>query len=160
MNSPSPLPVATRFSIRVEQTSGYEFRVRFDKEQFAEIHMDEPPPLGHDTAPNAARVLAAAIGNCLSASLVFCMSKAKVPIEGISADVNVEIVRTETRRLRIGKIDVTLYTNFFADHPVLSGCLATFEDFCIVTESVRHGIPVTVQVLAPAESAPTTCATS
>ena len=144
--SSSPLPVASRFALRVEQTSGYAFRVRFDKEQFAEIHMDEPPPLGHDNAPNAARVLAAAIGNCLSASLVFCMSKAKVPLEGISADVKVEIVRTETRRLRIGKIDVTLHTNLPADHPALSGCLATFEDFCIVTQSVRHGIEVDVHV--------------
>ncbi len=138
--------VVSRFAVRVEQTNGYEFRVRFDKEQFAEIHMDEPPPLGHDTAPNAARVLAAAIGNCLSASLVFCMSKAKVPIEGVSADVNVEIVRTETRRLRIGKIDVTLHTSLPDDHPGLSGCLATFEDFCIVTQSVRRGIEVEVHV--------------
>lgn len=142
----TPLAVVSRFAIRVEQTSGYEFRVRFDKEQFAEMHMDEPPPLGHDRAPNAARVLAAAIGNCLSASLVFCMSKAKVSIEGVSADVNVEIVRTETRRLRIGKIDVTLHTSLPADHPALSGCLATFEDFCIVTQSVRRGIDVDVHV--------------
>jgi hypothetical protein len=26
-------------------------------------------------------------------------------------------------------------------------CLAQFEDFCIVTESVRHGIPVGVRVV-------------
>ena len=60
--------VASTFSLQVEQIDGFEFRVKFDKEQFAPLLLDEPPPLGHDTAPNAARLLAAAIGNCLAAS--------------------------------------------------------------------------------------------
>ena len=36
--------------------------------------------------------------------------------------------------------------------PHLDRCLEQFEDFCIVTESIRRGIPVTVRVEAPAES--------
>jgi organic hydroperoxide reductase OsmC/OhrA len=138
--------VASRFSVHLEQVDGFQFLVKFDKEQFEPLRLDEPPPLGHDTAPNAARVLAAAIGNCLSASLVFCLSKAKVAASGVSADVDVEIVRNETRRLRIGKVDVTLHTKLPPDHPALAGCLATFEDFCIVTQSVRRGIEVAVRV--------------
>jgi uncharacterized OsmC-like protein len=140
--------VASRFSLRVEQVDGFEFRVEFDKAQFEALNLDEPPPLGHDTGPNAARVLAAAIGNCLAASLVFCLQKAKVVTSGVSADVDVEIVRNERRRLRIGKVDVTLHTKLPADHPALKGCLATFEDFCIVTQSVRQGIDVAVRVQA------------
>ena len=116
------------------------------EEHFAPLRMDEPPPLGHDAAPNAARILAAAIGNCLSASLVFCLKKSNVADAGVTADVAVEIVRNEKRRLRIGKVDVTLHTKLPADHPALQGCLATFEDFCIVTQSVRDGIDVNLQV--------------
>lgn len=138
--------VASRFSVRVEQIDGFEFRVKFDKEQFAPLLLDEPAPLGHDTAPNAARVLAAAIGNCLSASLVFCLKKAGVAASGVSADVNVEIVRNESRRLRVGKVDVTLHTNLPANDAALTSCLGTFEDFCIVTQSVRQGIQVGVHV--------------
>lgn len=138
--------VASRFSLRVEQIDGFEFRVKFDKEQFAPLLLDEPAPLGGDTAPNAARVLAAAIGNCLSASLVFCLKRANVAAAGISADVDVEIVRNEQRRLRIGKVNVTLHTDVAADDPALTSCLGTFEDFCIVTQSVRQGIDVSVQV--------------
>jgi len=142
--------VANRFSVRVEQIDGFEFRVKFDKEQFEPLRLDEPPPLGHDLAPNAARILAAAIGNCLAASLVFCLQKAKVATTGVSADVEVEIVRSETRRLRIGKVDVTLHTKLPADHPALTSCLTTFEDFCIVTQSVRKGIEVAVRVQSEA----------
>lgn len=138
--------VASTFSLHVEQVDGFEFRVKFDKEQFAPLLLDEPPPLGHDTAPNAARILAAAIGNCLSASLVFCLQKAKVPAPSVGAVVNVEIVRNEARRLRIGKVNVTLHTNLPPDDPALAGCLSTFEDFCVVTQSVRQGIDVAVRV--------------
>jgi uncharacterized OsmC-like protein len=133
--------------VHVEQLDGFEFRVRFDKEQFEPLLLDEPPPLGHDTGPNAARVLAAAIGNCLSASLVFCLRKAGVGASGVSADVDVEIVRNESRRLRVGKVDVTLHTNLPANDPAVASCLATFEDFCIVTQSVRQGIEVAVHVV-------------
>ncbi len=138
--------IASRFSIRVEQVDGFSFVVRFDKEQFAPLQMDEPAPLGRDAAPNAARVLAAAIGNCLSASLVFCLQKANVTAAGVTADVTVAIVRNEARRLRIGKVDVTLHTQLPSDHPALRECLATFEDFCIVTQSVRAGVDVQVEV--------------
>lgn len=143
--------VASTFSLHVEQIDGFEFRVKFDKEQFAPLLLDEPAPLGHDTAPNAARILAAAIGNCLSASLVFCLQRAKVTGASVSADVDVEIVRNEARRLRVGKVNVTLHTNLPPDDPALAGCLSTFEDFCIVTQSVRQGIDVAVRVAGASE---------
>jgi organic hydroperoxide reductase OsmC/OhrA len=139
--------VASTFSLHVEQIDGFEYRVKFDKEQFAPLVLDEPAPLGHDTAPNAARILAAAIGNCLSASLLFCLQRAKVAAPSVSAKVDVEIVRNDARRLRVGKVDVTLHTNLAADDPALAGCLTTFEDFCVVTQSVRQGIDVAVHVV-------------
>jgi len=148
--SPNEGAVASRFSVHVEQIDGFEFRVKFDKEQFAPLLFDEPPPLGHDGAPNAARVLAAAIGNCLSASLVFCLQRAHVVASGVTADVDVEIVRNAARRLRVGKVNVTLHTSLPLDDPALVACLGTFEDFCIVTQSVRQGIEVGVQVVGPA----------
>lgn len=140
------IDVVSRFTLRVEQVDGFEFRVKFDNDQFAPLLLDEPPPLGRDLAPNAARILAAAIGNCLAASLVFCLQKAKTATTAVTADVDVEIVRSDTRRLRIGKVDVTLHTKLPADHPALKSCLGTFEDFCVVTQSVRRGIEVAVRV--------------
>lgn len=134
------------FDIQIEQVDGYEFRVRFDKEQYGTLMLDEPKPLGRDVAPNAARILAAAIGNCLSASLVFCMQKAKARVEGISTSVHVELVRTAERRLRIGRVDVTLKPRMTERAEAFEKCLSTFEDFCVVTQSVRDGIDVAVSV--------------
>ncbi len=138
--------VVHEFAIHMEQIDGYEFRVRFDKEQFAELHLDEPPPLGRDSAPNAARVLAAAVGNCLSASLLFCLKKAGHDLAGIHSDVRVQIVRTENKRLRIGAVDVVLHPHIDADSEALAKCIGSFEDFCIVTQSVRQGLDVRVRV--------------
>jgi uncharacterized OsmC-like protein len=145
------MTVAADFSLQITQVDGYEFRVRFDKEHYAELTMDEPPPLGLDSAPNPARILAAAIGNCLSASLVFCLGRKSVIVQGLRADVKVELVRNAQRRLRIGRIDVRIQPATPLPEDALADCLATFEEFCVVTQSVREGLDVRVEVLpAPA----------
>jgi organic hydroperoxide reductase OsmC/OhrA len=139
--------VVNAFDIRVEQIEGFAFRARFDKPQFGELALDEPPPLGHDHAPNAARILAAAIGNCLAASLVFSLQRAGVSAHGVTADVHVEIARNERKRLRIGRVHVALHPRIPADAvSAFEQCVSLFEDFCVVTESVRKGILVEVQV--------------
>lgn len=145
--------VAGRFGLHIEQVDGFEFRVSFDKEHYAALLLDEPAPLGHDRHPNPARILAAAIGSCLSASLVFCLKKAKLPVSHMSSEIDVELVRNERNRLRIGKVEVTLRPEL-PDAGASAACLEAFEDFCVVTQSVREGIDVRVHVdaMSPAES--------
>lgn len=137
--------VVGNFAISIERVNGYEFRVRFDKEHHPDLVLDEPAPLGRDTGPNAARILAAAIGNCLCASLAFCLSRSKVELLGLTSDVRVELVRNESKRLRIGQVDVTLHPEL-ADQRSLESCADVFEDFCMVTQSVREGIDVRVHL--------------
>jgi organic hydroperoxide reductase OsmC/OhrA len=144
--STTPTP-ADEFTVTVEQVEDYEFKVRFDKPQFDEFRLDEPAPLGHDAAPNAARVLSAAIGNCLSASLLFCARKAKVQLGPIRTEVRTQIFRNDRGRLRIGKVDVRIDPRITgADKQRALRCLELFEDYCVVTESVRQGIDVQVAV--------------
>ncbi len=135
------------FAIIVEQVEDYEFKVRFDKPQFDKYRLDEPAPIGHDSAPNAARVLSAAIGNCLSASLLFCARKAKVPLGPIRTEVRTQVLRNDRGRLRIGKIEVRIDPGIpeAEKHRALR-CLDLFEDYCVVTQSVRQGIDVEVAV--------------
>ncbi len=133
------------FTLELEQIKDFEFRVRFDKPQYADLQLDEPAPLGADTAPNASRILAAAVANCLTASLLFCARKSRADLGPLHTHVTARIVRNERQRLRIGAIDVEIDPQF-SDPGKASRCLELFEDFCMVTESVRHGIPIAVSV--------------
>ncbi len=137
---------AGEFTLEIEQVEGFDFRVRFDKERYADLRIDEPPPLGHDAAPNPARILAAAIGDCLSASLVFCLKRRGVTVQGLRSEVRVQLVRNEHKRLRVGHVEVTIHPGSGIPADALEACLSTFEDFCVVTQSVRQGIDVRVNV--------------
>jgi len=147
MNTPTTTTSADEFAITVEQIEDYKFTVRFDKPQFPEYLLDEPAPVGQDTAPNASRLLSAAVGNCLSASLLFCARKAKVQLGPIRTVVRTEVRRNERGRLRIGRIEVRIDPRIpDAEKQKALRCLDLFEDYCVVTESVRQGIDVQVTV--------------
>jgi len=137
----------SEFTIAIDQMRDYEFRVRFDKPNLPELVLDEPPPLGHDAGPNPSRILAAAIGNCLTASLLFCARKQKAKIESLRAEVKTRIVRNEQKRLRVGRVEVAIEVQApEADREAARRCLGLFEDFCTVTQSIRDGIDVEVTV--------------
>jgi organic hydroperoxide reductase OsmC/OhrA len=144
--APSAGAHAGAFRIELDLVGDYEFRIRFDKESMGVLTTDEPPPLGHDVGPNPSRLLAAAVSNCLAASLLFCARRAKVPVTGMSAEANVTLVRNERKRLRVGVIAVVLRPRLDGDPSLLQGCLGDFEDFCVVTQSVRDGFDVDVKV--------------
>jgi organic hydroperoxide reductase OsmC/OhrA len=56
-------------------------------------------------------------------------------------------VRNERGRLRIGGLRVRLAPEVTAEQRERMGrCLDLFQDFCLVTESVRDGIAVDVEV--------------
>jgi hypothetical protein len=57
-------PLTFRFEMTQERD--YEFRVKFDVPHADELLLDEPEPLGHSAGPNAARLIGAAVANCLS----------------------------------------------------------------------------------------------
>lgn len=145
--STTAAPVSS-FDIRISQKEGFLFQVDFDNANHDPLFLDEPAPLGKDEAPNAARALAAAIGNCLGASLVFCLQKKGVKATGIVTKVHVDIVRNDHKRLRIGAVSVDLEVPPGLDPAALEACKSSFEDFCTVTQSIRDGIDVKVAVHA------------
>lgn len=81
--------------------------------------------------------------------LTFCLRRARIDPDAVVARAEAHVVRTETGRLRIGDIAVDLSVRLSGnDEPKRARCSSLFEDFCIVTESVRRGIPVSVRVHA------------
>lgn len=89
-----------------------------------------------------------AVANCLAASLLFALRKFSNEPGPLRATADVSLARNSRGRLRIPRMAVELHlgvsweTLKHADR-----ALAQFEDFCVVTESVRAGIQVDVQVL-------------
>jgi organic hydroperoxide reductase OsmC/OhrA len=136
------------FSVELEQQEGFEFRVRFDAPRDAELALDEPPPLGAGSGPNAARLVAAAVANCLSASLVFCLrNKFRQNPGPVRAMATGRLERNAAGRYRIAGIDVVIsLAEKRGELPHQERCMEQFEDFCVVTESIRRGIPVSVTV--------------
>ena len=134
-------------SVRLTQQRDYRFEVEFGP-GIAPLLADEPPPLGSGAGPSPEQFLAAAVGNCLAASLLFSLRKYKQQPEPITAAVSAQTGRNAENRLRIQSMQVVLTLGQPAaalQH--LDRALAQFEDFCTVTQSVRGGIEVNVQVV-------------
>lgn len=132
----------------VQLVDGYRFTASFPDVAGAQpITVDEPAPLGTGAGPTPAGLLAAAVGGCLSASLTLCLNKAHLEPDAVNAHVTARMGRNAAGRLRIEGIDVDLTPCFSgADTTRFERCKALYEDFCIVTESVRKGIPVNVRL--------------
>nr|VFJ97597.1 MAG: Uncharacterized OsmC-related protein [Candidatus Kentron sp. LFY]VFK00270.1 MAG: Uncharacterized OsmC-related protein [Candidatus Kentron sp. LFY]VFK18824.1 MAG: Uncharacterized OsmC-related protein [Candidatus Kentron sp. LFY] len=136
-----------RFTIRMEHLEGFEYKVKFDWPQPDELLMDEPAPLGQQKGPNASRLLAAAVGNCLTASLMYCTGKHEPPDQGAKTEITCKMIRNEKKLMRVGGMEVNITVNGGVEKSErLKRCLELFEDFCVVTDSVKKGIPIQVTV--------------
>lgn len=135
------------FSIALEWKQGYEFVVDFEQEGVPTLLTDEPPPLGEGGGHNPARLLAAAVGNCMSASLKYCLDRSRVELEDLRVRVEGSIARNERGRFRIAALRVRLEPTLAEqDLDRIGRCPEIFEDFCIVGQSVRQGIDIEVDV--------------
>jgi len=135
------------FTTKLSRISNYQFKANFDSPKDFEVLIDEPEPIGEGSAPSASRLLSAAVGNCLSASLLFCFEKAKIDLGDFNTIVDTVMRKNEKGRWRIASIKVKLKPRIGRNDIVKSKrCLDLFEDFCIVTQSVRKGINVDVDM--------------
>lgn len=133
--------------VTLEQEDGYAFRIRFDDSALEPLLADEAAPLGEGRGPNPSRLLLAAIANCLSASLLFALRKYKNVPGALHAEITATPMRNAEGRWRIPRafVEIRLAEGSEA-HVQLDRILAQFEEFCLVTQSVREGIDVEVTV--------------
>ncbi|MBX3622930.1 MAG: OsmC family protein [Rhizobacter sp.] len=133
--------------IRLHQQQDYRFRVEYG-DAVPDLIADEPPPLGQGAGPSPVQLLASAVGNCLSDSLLFALRKFKQAPEPLGCEVDAEVGRNAEGRLRVLSMVARLRLGVPAarlEH--LDRVLAQFEAFCTVTQSVGAGIPIKVEVV-------------
>jgi uncharacterized OsmC-like protein len=116
-----------------------------------EEHHKEVDMLG----PNPSRMLALGVLGCLSASFIFCLKKRSFKLDDFRSEAEVTIARNEKGFWRIKKIDVDIEPKIEDPETFKRAkqCLKAvkdgvsfFEQYCIVTQSVRAGIEVNVNI--------------
>ena len=134
--------------IVLEQEGPYAFKVNFEGTALEALHTDESAPLGAGGGPNPSAMLLTSVANCLGASLLFALRKFRNEPSPIRAEIVAHRVRNAEGRWRIPHADVTIRLgDKAADIEHFDRVLAQFEQFCIVTQSVREGVSVDVKII-------------
>jgi len=137
-----------KLSIDVELLQNYEFKVDFHLEGVEDLIVDDLAPIGEGKGPSATMLVLAGVGNCLSASLVFCLRRSRVEVKDLKTEIEGILTRNEEGRWRIKKIDAKLHPLVDEQHQSqLKRCTEIFEQYCVATQSVREGIDVQVEIL-------------
>jgi len=105
--------------------------------------------------PNPSRLLALAVLGCLSASFIFCLKKKNFRVEDFDAEAEIIIKHNPKGFWRVQQIDVNINPKIEDANALkrakqclktLSDDISFFEQYCIVTQSVREGVKVNVNV--------------
>ena len=132
----------------LEQEGPYAFKVSFEGAALEPLHTDEAAPLGGGNGPGPSDLLLAGVANCLAASLVFALRKFKNTPGPIRAEITANKERNAEGRWRIPRAQVVItLADTAASLEHFERVLAQFEQFCIVTQSVREGIEVDVAIV-------------
>ena len=134
-------------STRLMLIEGYRFKVEFDVYGIPSLVVDEMKPIGKEEGPNPTRLLSAAVGHCISSSLLYCLGKAKVKVKKLETTVQANVERNKEGYLRIPGLDVQVRLEVSEeDKARVPRCLKVFENYCTVTQSVKKGIEVKVRI--------------
>ena len=126
---------------------GYKFNVEFDDNTLG-LLVDETKPHGECSGPNPPRLLAVAVGHCLSSSLIYCLKKTRIRIKDIETTIETNFYRTKEGRRRVDGINIQLRLEVNEeDKAKVPRCLKIFENYCTVTQSVIKGISVSINVI-------------
>jgi uncharacterized OsmC-like protein len=133
-------------TVELSQKHDYQFDITFGGD-VPSLMSDEPAPLGAGLGPSPVQMLCAAVGNCLSDSLLFAFRKFKQAPEPLRCTVTAEVGRNTDNRLRVLAMQAHIYMGVAGDALAQRDhVLASFEEYCTVTQSVGQGIPIAVSV--------------
>ena len=136
----------TAIQVTLMQQQDYRFDIHFGGE-VPVLTGDEPAPLGTGQGPSPVQLLCAAVGNCLSDSLLFALRKFKQAPEPMRCEVTAEVGRNPEGRMRVLSMKAALTLGVpAASLQHLDRVLGQFEAFCTVTQSVGQGITIAVEV--------------
>jgi uncharacterized OsmC-like protein len=137
------------FRVHLTHLERYQFESQASEEgrpHGAPFRSDEPDPVGDAAAPATPALLGAALGHCLSASLLETLRHAHVPVVTLEADVTCAVAPNAHGLPRIDHVDVLITPTLPQAVTRTRRCEEVFEQHCTVTSSVRQGIDIRVRV--------------
>lgn len=137
------------YELSMIKLDDYKFIIDFNKDSIPDLFMDESEdiPGGEGKGPSASMLIAAAIGNCLSASLQFCLTKKKNKVNELKTKVVILRERNKDGFWRISEANVTINPDIEnAEDSSVQRCIEIFRKYCIVSSSLEAGIKINVNI--------------
>ncbi len=137
------------FGAHIEFVEGFRFRSQAfegDVKHGVPVITDEPDPVGTNAGPSTPSMLAMAVGHCLSASLVETLRHAGIYVQALTTEAIAIVTPNKQGNPRIKQINVTIAPVVDKESRNIARCIAVFEDYCTVCQSIRPAIPVRVEV--------------
>jgi uncharacterized OsmC-like protein len=137
------------FAVRLEHQGRFRFQSQASEGGVlhgTEFASDEPDPVGENAGPSTPALLATALGHCLSASLLEALRHSHLEVLGCETDAVAMVRPNEEGNPRIDHVEVTIRPRLTETSPRMQRCAEVFENHCTVTQSVREGVDVRVQV--------------
>ena len=98
--------------------------------------------------PSPVKLLAISVLGCLVASYSFCLQKRNFSISDLGGSAEVILARNDNNFWRVKKIDIKIKPKI--ENPEMrkraDQCKKLFEQYCIISESLRNGIVVDVDL--------------
>ncbi len=132
------------FEVELNWVKNFLFEVKVDG--FPKFYLDELEPVGDDSAPNPADFLLVAVGGCVASSFLYSVLKYGIPLKKLQVKVQGKYTRKK-EMVRVGVIDVELQADMSSEKTStenLELCLNVFRKYCVISESLREGIPINI----------------
>jgi organic hydroperoxide reductase OsmC/OhrA len=141
------------FSLSIRLYSGFEQIVDFKLPGVAVLGLDERPPKGNGWGPSPSRLLGAALGACLGASLLAWLRARGTDVRDMHTHVTGSFGRDSAGRRTIDRLDVRLVPIVESPHAVALPTVTELFDASVVARSIDSGIDVrlTITPEAPAQ---------
>ncbi|MCK4896829.1 MAG: OsmC family protein [Candidatus Heimdallarchaeota archaeon] len=137
------------YELNMVKLDDYKFIVDFNEDSIADLLMDESEdvPGGKGKGPTASMLLAASIGNCLSASLYFCLTKKKNKVNELKTKVIIFRERNKEGFWKISVANVIITPDIEnAEDSSVQQCIEIFRKYCVVSSSIEEGIKINVTI--------------
>lgn len=110
---------------------------------FDSILMDDRKK-GDDSAPTPIEVFLSSVGSCLIMSFIYCLYLSGVHLKPDDFDVRVSgAIGRVNNRLRLVNVKTEFLIKTKEDRVKIEKCFEKFQPFCILSESIKSGIPFT-----------------